>query len=136
MVKFFSLFFRFLVAINAEQFELDYLFPWMIFEPAWKLTPSYKQGIYSYTFELPLTSKFDGPHIAFYLFAGQLPNKTAEIVINQDGQFFQTLTEKQYWQSNKIPLPLTINKTTIDLHIRDGGNIGPTYIIHVTRGTE
>ncbi len=104
----------------------------MIFEPAVKLTPPYKQGIYSYTFELPPTSKFYGPHTAFYLFAGQLRNKTVEIVINQDGQFFQTLTEKQYWQSNKIPMPLTINKTTIDLYIRNGDNNGPTYIIYVT----
>jgi len=105
LVKFSSLFLRFLVVINAEQFELDYLFPWMIFEPAVKLTPPYKQGIYSYTFELPLTSKFDGPHTAFYLFSGQLRNKTVESVINQDGQFFQTLTEKNIGNQIKFQCP-------------------------------
>jgi len=49
-----------------------------------------------------------------YLFAGQSDSKTAEIVINQDDQFFQNLSEKQYWQSNKVPMPLTMNKTTGD----------------------
>ncbi|CAF5053252.1 unnamed protein product, partial [Rotaria socialis] len=56
MQKFFS-FVLFIVAINAQQFqtawELNYLFPSMIFEPASKLTPPYKQGIYSYSFVIP-----------------------------------------------------------------------------------
>jgi hypothetical protein len=33
-------------------------------------------------------------------------------------------------------MPLTINKTTIDLYIRNGDNNGPTYIIYVTWRTE
>jgi hypothetical protein len=140
LVKFYSLLLLFLVVIHAEHFqsnlELNYLFPSMIFEPALKLTPPYKQGIYSYSFIVPPASKLYGPHVAFYLFAGQPVSKTAEIVINQDGQFFQTLSEKQYWQSNKVPMPLTMNKTTTDLYIRDGDNVGPTYTIHVTRAME
>jgi len=139
LVKFYSFFLLFLVVINAEQFqsnlELDYLFSSMIFEPALKLTPPYQKGIYSYSFIVPPASKLYGPHVAFYLFAGQPTSKTAEIVINQDGQFFQILSEKQYWQSNKVPMPLTINQTTVDLHIRDGDNVGPIYTIHVTRAT-
>ncbi len=71
-----------------------------------------------------------------YLFAGQPNSKTAEISINQNGQFFQNFSEKQYWQSNKVPMPLTMNKTTTDLYIRDGDNVGPTYTIHVTRAME
>ncbi|CAF3358232.1 unnamed protein product, partial [Rotaria sp. Silwood2] len=81
-------------------------------------------------------SKLYGPHVAFYLFAGQPNSKTAEIVLNQDDKFFQTLSDKQYWQSKKIPTPLSINETTIDLYIRDGDNVGPTYTIHVKRATE
>ncbi|CAF3415461.1 unnamed protein product [Rotaria sp. Silwood2] len=139
MLRFYSLLF-FIVFINAEQFqpdwELDYLFPSMIFEPAFKLTPPYKRGIYLYSFIIPPPSKLYGPHVAFYLFAGQPNSKTAEIVLNQDDKFFQTLSDKQYWQSKKIPTPLSINETTIDLYIRDGDNVGPTYTIHVKRATE
>ncbi|CAF1049904.1 unnamed protein product [Rotaria sp. Silwood1] len=139
LFKFYSIL-LFIIFINAEQFqpdlELNYLFPSMIFEPASKLTPPYKRGIYLYSFKIPPPSKLYGPNIAFYLFAGQPNSKTAEIVLNQDSKFFQTLSEKQYWQSNKIPIPLSINETTIDLYIRDGDNVGPTYTIHVKRATE
>jgi len=139
LVKFYFLLLVSLVIINAEQFqsnlELDYLFPSMIFEPALKLTPPYQKGIYSYSFIVPSASKLYGPHVAFYLFAGQPASKTAEIIINQNAQFFQILTEKQYWQSNKVPMPLTINETTVDLHIRDGDNTGPIYTIQVARAT-
>jgi hypothetical protein len=129
-----------IVAINAEQFQSDwklsYLFPSMIFEPAFKLTPPYKQDIYSYSFIVPRPSKLYGPNVAFYLFAGQLDSKTGGIVINQDGKFFQILTGKQYWQSNKVPIPLTMNETTIELYIKDGDNVGPVYTIHVKRANE
>ncbi|CAF4280852.1 unnamed protein product [Rotaria magnacalcarata] len=139
MLKFFS-FVLFIVVINAQQFqpawELNYLFPSMIFEPASKLTPPYKQGIYSYSFVIPPPSTLYGPNVAFYLFAGQPTSKTAEIVFNQDDQFFQTLSEKQYWQSKKIPIPLAVNATKIDLYIRDGDKSGPTYTIHVARATQ
>jgi hypothetical protein len=50
--------------------------------------------------------------------------------------FFQNLSEKQYWQSNQVPMSLAMNKTTGDLHIRDGDNVGPIYTIHITRATE
>ncbi len=132
----FSFLLLFFIVINADEYELDYLFPSMIFEPALKLIPQYQKGIYSYSFIVPPASKIYGPHVAFYLFAGQPTSKTAEIVINQDGKFFQTLSDKQYWQSNKIPMPLTMNETTVDLYIRDGDNVGPTYTIHVTRASE
>ena len=129
-----------IIVSNAEYFrsdwKLNYLFPSMIMEPAMKLTPPYKNDIYSYSFIIPHPSKLYGPNRAFYLFAGQPSSKTAEIVINQDGQFFQALTAKQYWQSNKIPIELTTNETTIDLHIRDGDTVGPTYTIKATRAAE
>ncbi|CAF1041772.1 unnamed protein product [Adineta ricciae] len=113
--------------------ELNYLFPSMIFEPAMKLSPPYQAHSYSYSFVVPPPSKLYGPHTAFYLFAGQLESKTAGIVIKQDGQLFQILTSKQYWQSNKVPMPLTMNETTIELYIQDGDKVGPTYTIHVER---
>lgn len=137
MLKVYSLVFLLLIATNAEQFqsdlELDYLFPSMIFEPAFKLTPPYKQGVYSYSFIVPAPGPLYGPNVAFYLFAGQPKSKTAEININQDGKFFQILSEKQYWQSKKVPIPLSVNETRIDLFIRDGDNVGPTYTIHAKR---
>lgn len=137
LVKIFSLFLVFLVVINATQDnELDYLFSSMIHEPALKLTPPYQKGIYSYSFIVPRASKLYGPNIAFYLFAGQPSSKTAAIVINQDGNFFQNLSGKQYWQSNKVPMPLTMNETTINLHIQDGDIAGPTYTIHAIRASE
>ncbi|CAF4292567.1 unnamed protein product, partial [Rotaria sordida] len=47
----------FIILINAEQFqpdwELDYLFPSMIHEPALKLTPPYKRGTYLHSFTIP-----------------------------------------------------------------------------------
>ncbi len=134
-VKFSSLLLFLAVVINGQKLELDYLFPSMIFEPAMKLTPPFQRDVYYYSFIIPPPSKLYGPHVAFYLFAGQPRNKTAEIVINQDGQFFQILSEKQYWQSNKIPISLTVNKTTIDLHIRDGDSTGPIYTIHAIRAS-
>ncbi|CAF0902052.1 unnamed protein product [Rotaria sordida] len=130
----------FIILINAKQFqpdwELDYLFSSMIHEPALKLTPPYKRGTYLYSFTIPPPSKIYGPHVAFYLFAGQPKSKTAEIVLTQDGEFFQTLSEKQYWQSEKIPIPLSMNETIIDLYIRDGDTVGPLYIIYAKRATE
>jgi hypothetical protein len=136
MLKLYSLLFL-IIVINAEQFqsdwELNYLFPSMIFEPAFKLTPPYKHGIYSYSFIVPPPSKLYGPNVNFYLFAGQPDSKTAEIVINQDGKFFQTLTGKQYWQSKKVPISLATNETTVELFIKDGDDAGPVYTIHVKR---
>ena len=108
----------------------------MIHEPAMKLTPQFQQGVYYYSFEVPPASRIYGANIAFYLFAGQPKSTTAEIVINQDGEYFQSLTGKQYWQSNEVPFPLTMNKTTIDLHVQDGAEVGPTYTIHVMRSTQ
>lgn len=134
-VKVFLLLLCLAVVINAKEWELDYLFSSMIFEPALKLTPPYQQGVHDYSFTVPPASKLYGPHVAFYLFAGQPANKTAGIVINQDGQSFQTLTAKQYWQSNKVPMALTTDSTTIDLHILDGDKAGPTYTIHAIRAS-
>ena len=122
-----------LYTVNGGDLELSYLFPSMIHEPAMKLIPPFQQEVYYYSFEVPVASKLYGPNVAFYLFAGQPSSKTAEIIINQDQQFFQSLTAKQYWQSNKVPFPLSINKTTIDLHIQDGTDVGTTYTIHVIR---
>ncbi len=139
MLKLYSLLLL-IVVINAEQFqpdlELDYLFSSMIHEPALKLTPPYQRGIYSYSFTVPPPSKIYGPNVAFYLFAGQPKSETAGIVINQDGKVFQTLTRKQYWQSNKVPIPLTMNETTVELYIKDGDNVGPVYTIHVKRANQ
>jgi hypothetical protein len=136
LVKLYSFLF-FIIVINAEQFQPDWeinsLFPSMIFEPALKLTPPFKKGIYSYSFIVPPPSKLYGPNVAFYLFAGQPSSKTADIVINQDGKFFQSLSSKQYWQSEKVPIPLTVNQTTITLYIRDGDKVGPTYTIRAIR---
>jgi hypothetical protein len=124
-----------IIVINAEQLQLNYLFPSMIMEPAFKLTPPYQPNIYAYSLIIPPPSKLYGPNRAFYLFAAQSSGKTAEIVINQDGKFFQVLSEKQYWQSNKIPIALEVNETTIELYIRNGDNIGPTYTINAKRAT-
>ncbi|CAF0803781.1 unnamed protein product [Adineta steineri] len=116
MFKLYSFVFL-LTVLNAEQFqpnwELNYLFPSMVFEPAFKLTPPYKH--------------------AFYLFAAQSSSETGGIIIKQDGNIFQTLTIKQYWQSNKIPISLDMEETTIELYIQDGDKVGPTYTIHVKR---
>ncbi|UJR22142.1 hypothetical protein I4U23_025206 [Adineta vaga] len=136
MLKLYSLFLL-IVVLHAEQFQadlqLDYLFPSMIFEPAMKLSPPYQGHSYSYSFIVPPPSKLYGPHTAFYLFAGQPKSKTAGIVIKQDGQLFQILTGKQYWQSNKVPMSLAMDETTIELYIQDGDKVGPTYTIHVKR---
>ena len=113
--------------------KLDYLFPSMVSEPVFALSPTFKPNIYSYTFTIPPPSKLNGPHVAFYLFAGEPDSNTARIMIYQDGQFFQTLSGKQYWQSKKIPIPLAINETMIELYIQDGDDSGPTYRIHATR---
>lgn len=131
----FHLLFLLIIVINGKGLQLDYLFPSMIFEPAMKLTPPFQQDVYYYSFIVPPGGRLYGPNVAFYLFAGQPNSPTAEIMINQDGQFFQTLTGKQYWQSEKIPMPLNINRTTIDLHIQDGDNAGPTYTIHAIRAS-
>lgn len=130
-----SLLLLIIIVINGKDLQLDYLFPSMIFEPAMKLTPPFQQDVYYYSFVVPPGGKLYGPNVAFYLFAGQPASPTAEILINQDGQFFQTLTGKQYWQSEKIPMPLNINRTTIDLHIQDGDHAGPIYTIHVIRAS-
>ena len=134
---FFPLLFLLLInVINGKELQLDYLFPSMIFEPAMTLTPPFQQDVYYYSFVVPPASKLYGPNVAFYLFAGQPVSPTAEIIINQDDQFFQTLTGKQYWQSKKIPMPLTINRTTINLHIQDGDSgTGPVYTIHAIRAS-
>ncbi|CAF1097415.1 unnamed protein product [Adineta steineri] len=136
MFKLYSFVFL-LTVLNAEQFqpnwELNYLFPSMVFEPAFKLTPPYKHGIYSYTMTVPSPSKLYGPNTAFYLFAAQSSSETGGIIIKQDGNIFQTLTIKQYWQSNKIPISLDMEETTIELYIQDGDKVGPTYTIHVKR---
>lgn len=131
----FHLLFLLIIVINGKGLQLDYLFPSMIFEPAMKLAPPFQQDVYYYSFVVPPGGRLYGPNVAFYLFAGQPNSPTAEIMINQDGQFFQTLTGKQYWQSEKIPMPLNINRTTIDLHIQDGDNAGPTYTIHAIRAS-
>lgn len=133
--RFNSIFLLFIVvvAINAQQLELDYLFAAMKYERPFELTPPYQKGVYDYSFFIPRPRKPDGPNGSFYLIAGRPINETAEIIINQDGNFFQSLTEKEYWQSNKIPIPLSINGTTFDLHIRDGDSVGPTYTIHAIR---
>ena len=139
MIMSIKLFFPLLLlinVINGKDLQLDYLFPSMIFEPAMTLTPPFQQDVYYYSFVVPPASKLYGPNVAFYLFAGQPASPTAEIIINQDDQFFQTLTGKQYWQSKKIPMPLTINRTTINLHIQDGDSgTGPVYTIHAIRAS-
>lgn len=122
--------------IHAEPLQLDYLFPSMIFEPALRLTPPFQRDIYSYSFTVPPPSKLYGPNVAFYLFAGQPASSTALIVINQDGRFFQNLSGKQYWQSGKVPLPLSVNQTKMELFIQDGEKVGPIYTIYARRATE
>ena len=116
------------------EWQLNYLFPSMISEPVFALSPAFKQHIYSYSFTIPPPSKLFGPHVAFYLFAGETDSNTANIMLYQDGRYFQTLSGKQYWQSKKIPIPIAINQTTIELYIQDGEDSGPRYRINATRG--
>ena len=124
------------VGLHAEPWQLDYLFPSMIFEAALRLTPPFQANIYAYSFVVPPPSKLYGPNVAFYLFAGQPKSSTALIVINQDGRFLQTLSAKQYWQSQKVPIPLSVNQTKVELYIQDGETVGPRYTIQAVRATE